>query len=248
MNVVYRRCKPFLFGLAATAVATCIARRYFSGHETMAICALVAFGLTSYMNEILAYNQKVIWAKELLPRFANQKLALELAGIFLGIFAFAIATDIVFGLKEQFARDQLYKNTFSTLFAHNVKVLIIAAALAALYRASGIVLVLCWNALWWAKSLATYLLTASVKGGIGWGALLGVGLFPHLFFEVLAYTFAGMSGMFISKAVTKYSLQSSEFKQVSKACVILLGIAFVMLVLSVLLEIHIGQQVFHSIL
>lgn len=237
--------KPALYGIAATLLASIIAIKYFSGHETMAICAFIAIGLGSFMDEILSFNRDAIWGGKLLPRVANNKLALEITSICLGIFIAALTLYISAGYFDKTDFSELYKNNFKELFLYNLKVLVISSIIAFLYRASGIVLILSWNAINWAEAIAQYLSLTSTTAGFEWSAFLAVALLPHLISEALSYILGGMAGLFLSKAVFKYKLNSQEFNQVYKACIKLYCISLLVLLIAVLLEINLAQPIFH---
>lgn len=237
--------KPTLYGIAATLLASIIATKYFPGHETMAICAFVAIGLGSFMEEILSFNRDAIWGEKLLPKVANRKLALEIAGIFGGIFLAALTLYLSAGYFLRIDFSELYKNSFNELFIHNLKVLVICSLIAFLYRASGIVLILCWNAINWAEAIAQYLSATTSSAGFEWSAILAIALLPHLLSEALAYILSGMAGLFLSKAVFKYKLQSSEFRQVYKACVKIYCVSLLILLIAVFVEIYFAQTIFH---
>lgn len=239
--------KPVLYGIAATLLASIIALKYFPGHETMAICAFVAIGLGSFMEKILSFNRDAIWGKKLLPGVANRKLAFEIAGIFSGIFLAALTLYLSAGYFHKVDFDELYKNSFQELFVYNLKILVISSFIAFFYQASGIVLILSWNAINWAEAIAQYLSSTSSTSGFEWSTLLAIALLPHLLSEALSYILAGMSGLFLSKAIFKYSIKSLEFHQVYKACIKLYCISILVLLIAVLIEIYFAQTVFHWI-
>lgn len=237
--------KPFLYGIAATLLATIIAIKYFPGHETMAICAFVAIGLGSFMNEILSFNRDAIWGKELSSYVANKKLAFEITGIFGGIFLTALTLYLSAGYYEELNIKEIYSNNFLDLLLHNFQVLSVCILLAFIYRAGGIVLIMSWNAINWAEAIGHYLSLTTIGAGYKWSSLLGVALLPHLICEALSYILGGMSGLFLSKAVFKYKLLSLEFRQVYMASFKILCLSAFILLIGALFEIYLGQSAFH---
>ena len=239
--------KSIAFAFSSTLLASLLAQRYFAAHETMATCALLALGLASFSQEILEYNRRAIWGQELSPALANRKLALEFAGIFVGIFSARVFWLNLHPLANTLLPDNSFQNSLPTLLLHNLQVLGVGIVLALLYQASGLILILGWNALGWATSIVAAVSATSNLLGLWHGALLALGLLPHLVLEVISYVLGGMSGVFLSKAFLKYPLRSAEFRRVAIACASLFGLAILALTASALLEVTLGQSVFQRL-
>ena len=79
-------------------------------------------------------------------------------------------------------------------------------------------------------------------------ALTFAAILPHLILEALAYVIAGLAGVFISIAILKYAIGSSELHRVSVACLTLLSVALAVLLLATATEIYFGQEIFHALI
>lgn len=238
--------KPFALAFFSTVIAIFIADRFFPDVMRMAACALIALGLYPLMQNLLQYNREAIWLHKSSPYSVNRKLCLELSAIFFGIFIAGLVLGLV---RESWGANaelhQAYRNDFAPLLKHNLGVLLAGTLFSLLYRAGGLVLVLGWNALHWSESIFGYIFKTSQEVDYSTAAILAVVLLPHLIIEVLAYVLAGMGGVFLSSAITKYKLSSIEFQQVFRACAVLLLVSVLLLSVAVSLEIFFAQNLFH---
>jgi hypothetical protein len=240
---------PLVLASASTAVALLISRHYFHANLIMAASAFIALALVNRMNSFLEANRKAIWEDEESPLKANERLAKEITIIFLGIFLTAIflqvvATDL-FGVHSH-ASSLAFRNVFEALFTHNLSVLLIFIFLAALYRAGGLVIILAWNALHWSETLVAHFENITLRQGLVRAIGVALAIVPHLLFETIAYIVAGMGGVFLSKALTKYSLSSPKFQRVSVAVLMLWGGAVMLLLLATTFEVYLAQPIFHG--
>ncbi len=237
--------RPFAYGGVAAIAALFTADYFFPEVRGMAACALITFGLAPHLSVLLEANRSRIWDEKLSPWKANRILVLEFIAIFFGIFAVAAGAHF-FTSPAAVGRafDEAYRNSVGDLYYHNTAVLSAGFFLALAYRAAGLTLVLSWNALHWAETLAVYLVRVGMSSGVNTSVWLSGALIPHLLLEVLAYVMAGMAGVFLSKALCKYSWISPPFRRVAWASITLLTISLGALGLAAAAEVYIAQPVF----
>ena len=244
MNSASAGVKPIFAGFFAAVAGLLIGSRYFPTSEAMAASAFVAIGLGQLMHELLDYNRRVIWSGEVSGTEANRKLALELGGIFCGVL---LAATLFYSYGQPIGAINprlVYRNELVPLISHNFLVLLVCTLITFVYRASGLVLVLSWNALGWAEALSNYIRMTGNGSSLGTGIVVVLILLPHLLLEAFAYVLAGMGGLFLSKAVTKYAIRSAEFRQVFKASAALVAASLVILGLAGAVEYYFAQPLF----
>ncbi|MBI3544601.1 MAG: stage II sporulation protein M [Deltaproteobacteria bacterium] len=215
-----------VFGWAfwATLLGTAISGLFFRDSLLMASTGLAAILLVKPMDDLLTENRDAIWLHRRSSWEANSVLTFKIISIFLSVFAATIAYQLAlpaYFLAPLEPTGPLFSNQPLPLFLHNLRVLLACLLLAFIYRGTGLLLVICWNAISWSVSIFTFIHAAHAAGGArAWFYALAV--MPHLILETAAYVTAGMSGVFISKAIFKYRLSSSKFFRVSRACVVIL--------------------------
>ncbi len=240
--------RSFLLSFFFALISAIIATRYFPEVSEMAACALTAFGLNQLLQNLLDYNRRSIWEDKHSPWLANRRLATEFIFIFLGIFSASSIIELTFpGSFADISLSSVYRNDFTTLVSQNVGVLFVGLSLAAIYRSSGLVLVLAWNAVHWADSIFSYLNIILQDSGSSKAIGAMLILMPHLIMEALAYILASLGAVFISQALNKYSLRSKETRRVVRAALVLLGFSIVILVAACAVEVYFAQPAFHFV-
>lgn len=236
--------KAFYFAFFSTIVAAFFSISFFPGVYEMGASALISISIAHLMQNFLEHNRHLIWESKESPLRANALLAKQITTIFLGIFFASTLLNVYFAQSMNI--EEVYKNTFTPLLFHNFQILIAGTIFALFYRSGGLVVILAWNALHWSKAIGTFAVQISASAGLAKAGIVVLSIMPHLLLEVIAYVIAGMSGVFLSKALTKYKPSSYEFYRVSAACLVLILVSFAILALSVTCEIYLAQKVFHS--
>jgi uncharacterized membrane protein SpoIIM required for sporulation len=224
--------------LAFTTAAIFFAAFGFPDHFPTVCTGLIALGLGRDLERLLDRNRDAIWTVGQSPWIANARLAGELTVIFSAIFcgallAFAFAADELL-FREPRAVSEMYKLSFEHLILNNYPVLIVGMLLTLIFGAGGIVLILGWNALHWAQALL-FAVTDLSDPNNG-GNLYLVAILPHLVVEAVAYVTAGMAGIFLYRALQRYSLRSEAFARVSRASAVTLLIGIILLCAAAVLE------------
>ena len=101
------------------------------------------------------------------------------------------------------------------------------------------ILVLAWNASTWGAVFSCVILMATEDQSSNLFAYTLKTLFcilPHLVVEAIAYILIAMSGVFLSRAITRYSWSSEAFSQVGAAVLNILMLATVLLAIAGALE------------
>jgi hypothetical protein len=219
---------------------------FFFG-ESLLICAtgLTTVALIFEMNQLLNENREAIWVHRRSSWEANGVLILKIIAIFMGVLLTSLVFQTlwprIFFLPAA-EHGVYFQNEPLPLFKHNLRVLTVCLLMAVLYRAAGVLLVICWNALNWSMALNLFIGSAAATGARHtWFYALAV--LPHLVLEAGAYIAAGLSGVFLSKALFKYRLSSGKFFRVSRASVAILAVSIGSLWLAMELEIGLAQSV-----
>ena len=129
--------------------------------------------------------------------------------------------------------------SISDILDRNIIVAMGALVAALIYRHGGVILVLAWNASTWGAVFACVIRMASESHDDSLGVYTIqtlICLLPHVIAEAIGYILIAMSGVFLSRAMTRYSFQSSAFLQVGSAVLNILIAGFMMLLIAAILE------------
>lgn len=235
----------FAWGAGASLLALALSAFFFWDHLLPAATGLTAVALIFEMNMFLDENRDAIWLEHRSPWIANLVLAWKVVSVFLGVFTVSLLCQALF--PTQFflpvaPKGPLFNNQALPLFLHNLRVLMGGFLLAFIYRSAGILLVISWNGINWATSILSSIQFAGEQG-IHHAWFFSLAVLPHLILEAAAYVTAGMSGVFLSKALFKYRLSSWKFFRVSRAVVVILMLSVGCLWLAMESEVRFAQGV-----
>jgi len=239
----------FGWGVGASLLGLTLSAYFFWDHLLPAATGLTAVALIFEMNIFLDQNRDAIWIEQKSPWIANLELAWKVVSIFIAIFMTSVACQVLFPklfLVPVAPKGPLFENQALPLFLHNLRVLLGGFLLAFIYRSAGILLVISWNAIHWATSILTSIQFAH-ELGIQHAWFFSLAVLPHLVLEAAAYVTAGMSGVFLSKALFKYKLTSWKFFRVSRAVVVILLLSVGCLWLAMESEVRFAQGVLQQL-
>ena len=162
--------------------------------------------------------------------FTTSLLSLSLHSRIDGIFSPQLA---VAGIKGS----AMFQGSFWDILFNNLLVLLVCFVLSFVYGA-GAVIFLTWNASVWGAIFGFYVGGMSQPGfGQANAFLLTLlPLLPHMVTETLVYLSASIVGGVVSKAVTREKLLSKKFMHVVTDALLLLGTAFVLIVIAAGIE------------
>ena len=212
----------------------------------------LAFALAPLAESLLDQNRVQIWEEGVAANTANRQLAMGLSAIFIGIF-FAFFVGVMFTeshLIEVWFEWQLERlpaasveemtfGSFDHIIGRNTIVAIGAFIAAMIYRHGGMILVLAWNASTWGTVFSCVILMATedqTNHLLVYSLKTLFCILPHLVVEAIAYILIAMSGVFLSRATTRYSWSSEAFAQVGAAVLNILMLAVVLLAIAGALE------------
>lgn len=140
--------------------------------------------------------------------------------------------------------------SFSALLKNNIRVGAIFFLISIIYRGGGTLLVIAWNASVWGTFFA-----AATHAGPAAGFFVSLGRFlgllpcilPHMICEVAGYILLSMAGIFISKAVLKYSPTSFAFQRVGRAVLMMAVIGCVCLLAGAAVESELASRLARAI-
>ena len=240
------------YALVSTTLGILCGRLLFPNYAGLVGVVLVSFSQAGLVEGLLNRNRDEIWGGGVAPAVANRRLASSLLLLFVGVFLtylFAVQFVPYWNLKAWFASQlgnfyghhltDIDFGTFPQLLMANTVVLAGCFAFALIYRHGGMLLVLAWNASRWGVIFSYIGRSASHYDEANALSYMGrtlVCILPHLLLEAAAYVLVAMSGVFLSKAVAKYNLDSPEFMQVGAAVLRIAGFAFGILLVAVAVE------------
>jgi len=218
---------------------------------------LIAMGQSGTVRVLLDRNRDDIWSGKVPPTRANMQLALRLLVLFVGALAtYAVATLVVplDRVQDLFGRQlggfagqsltTLRFGNFGAILGHNMLVMLACLLFSLAYRHGGMLLVLAWNASVWGSVFAYIARTAVLQSG---GSLAGyvvrsmICILPHLLLEALGYVLIAMAGVFASKALVKYRLESDALHTVIRAAAGIAAVALCCVFLAALTESFVAQ-------
>lgn len=202
---------------------------------------LVAISLIPPFDRLLEENRRAIWEESRPAAKANLRLARRIFLIFLGGFLAYGAAVLLLPLDrvpdllraqlarypERHAVRDLRFGAFPEVLDHNLFVAAILFLFSLLYRSGGAALAISWNASVWSVCLA-YLSRLSGSGA-GTYAKVVLVVFPHMAAELSGYVLVCLGGIFLSRALVKYPVDSPKFRRVALAvlAIALLGVLLV---------------------
>lgn len=240
---------PFIWawgqGSVACLLGFVIASFFFTDAILTAATGFTCFGLIFLVTRFLEQNRDAIWIEHQSSWRANSVLTLEVVAVFVGVFWVSLFCQQFFPSWFYIPatyKKPLFNNHITPLFLSNLRVLFGSFFLAVIYRAPGLILVLCWNAINWSTTILNFMYLVEQTHAVN-TLFYTVAILPHLVLEAAAYITSGMSGVFMAKAIFKYKLSSARFFKVSRASLMILTAAVLLLWLATLLEVGLAQSV-----
>lgn len=215
---------------------------------------LSSAALVTRMNDLLAENREMIWTHKKSSITSNRVTALGILALFTGMMLAYVATASFLGESRaldsfgfalstaQLGGDTIASRRFGGLLgllSHNAAVLASFVVLAVVYRSFGALLALSWNACVWGVTLTLLVMRGITGHGTTTAIYVGVAvlaLLPHIVLEAAAYVLGALAGIFLSKGLARYDLQTREFREVLRASGWLVLVASVMLVAAAAVE------------
>jgi uncharacterized membrane protein SpoIIM required for sporulation len=247
-----------VLGCTMALVAQGAAAWFFHSTNTFGGALMFANGaLAGFISPLFQRNAKEIWSGTVSPWRANRLLLTDLLLLFMGLLVGFLVLPLYVGMSA-------YAHTFDGIsrfidirraslasldFAGtpdialvNVRVVVVFFLVGLIFRYVGALIAVVWNASTWGVVFA-----AAIAGGLspgparGTGSLLeglqlGIITLPHLLLETAAYLCAAMAGVFLSRAVVRYRLDSERLAQVIRAVLTLLAVALGLVVIAALSE------------
>lgn len=216
---------------------------------------LVSLSLVPPFDRLLDENRRAIWEEGRSPTGANLHLAGRVLLVFLGVFlafglsALAVPLDRVPDLlgaqiERLGGRQSISDLRFGALCAtlgHNFVVAAILFLVSLLYRSGGAVLAVSWNASVWASCLAFLSRAPGCDPVPTFGKALVIVL-PHMLCELAGYVFVSLGGIFLSRALVRYDIESPRFRRVAFAVVLVVGAGAAWLALAAVLEARLAPR------
>lgn len=215
---------------------------------------LAAAALNGRMRRLLDRNREAIWEHGEKPWVANQRTAMSMTAIFLGMglafvgFAAVVGADNVtdsFGatLRPYVGRGDILTRRFAgelwPLIAHNLGVMAMLMVLGFVYRTYGALLALGWNAAIWAVVL-TVLISRGLDRADLHPLVFSIGaigaVLPHLILELAGYVVGALAALFSSLAVTRYRVNDPRLWRVLRSAALLTSIGIGLVVVGALVE------------
>tara|TARA_B100000315_G_C14575221_1_gene587594 strand:+ start:2133 stop:2957 length:825 start_codon:yes stop_codon:yes gene_type:complete len=221
----------FLLGVFYSILGMVIALFLFPEEPSFAAITFTTMALIPSLNKLFALEANEIASEEKLTLKRLWKdhydVFLIYLFIFLGVmvvfsffslalpskfiqYAFKHQVGVYYGLTGNAANAGF---TFSSIFFHNLKIVIVCLILSLLYGAGSVFLIV-WNASAWGVIFATIARdSVGQESPIIFFILLMISVAPHMILEAMAYFAAVISGGVISKATVREHFGSFRFKE-----------------------------------
>ncbi len=239
-----------LDGLLASLTGALFAWWLFPAEASLVAVFLAAIACDDSVERILDDNRSAIFERAESAWDANAELTLRVLGLFVGAFvAFGllglllpldtIATVFHRQVVHSGPLESLDFGSFGAVLANNLYVLLFFFAVAIPFRHGGVMLAVAWNASVWGMTFGALARGWSAAGGPGpleamarVTAAVGV----HMGFEAVGYVLAGLSGVFLSKAVVKHAWSSDTMVEVTKTVAAKMAAALALITVGALWE------------
>ena len=264
-NKLFGDCVLFIEALMLTLVSVYATRLIGVPEPGLIGIVLASAAMAPRLNQILALNRTRIWSAEGNGRQVNLESIISGLSLFLGMFmAFmvigSISSDSV--IMEDFnfivTRIQLDPNTVlsperfsqgSSIFQHNLSVLITLSVLSFVYRSLGAMFALGWNAGVWGVTIVLFM-----GGGretelntVVYAVMILIAILPHLIVEAASYLVGALAAIFLSRGLTVYRFNDTRLKRVLSAVGFLSLLSVGLLVAGAVLENYIPKLILESI-
>lgn len=264
-NKLFGDCVLFIEALMLTLVSVYATRLIGVPEPGLIGIVLASAAMAPRLNQILALNRTRIWSAEGNGRQVNLESIISGLSLFLGMFmAFmvigSISSDSV--IMEDFnfivTRIQLDTNTVlsperfsqgSSIFQHNLSVLITLSVLSFVYRSLGAMFALGWNAGVWGVTIVLFM-----GGGretelntVVYAVMILIAILPHLIVEAASYLVGALAAIFLSRGLTVYRFNDTRLKRVLSAVGFLSLLSVGLLVAGAVLENYIPKLILESI-
>jgi uncharacterized membrane protein SpoIIM required for sporulation len=213
---------------------------------------LAAVASTDSIERLLGWHRRMVFDNSVPAARANGRLTARLMSLFLGtiigfsVVAMVLPTEALQGLFAPQLRE-LSNNDFMNInfghpgdiFFHNLYVMLFFFVIALPFRQGGVMLAVAWNASVWAATFVTLARNWSENYSIDFlpaFTRVVAATVPHMLIEAAAYIVAGIAGVFVSKAILRYALESERFGSVLKGAGMLLLIGLSLIAIGSLLE------------
>ncbi len=234
----------FLRALVFSLLGIVTAYLLFPSQTGIISVFLVSFSLLASFDYILETNRQEIWEEKRHAMRVNAKTLWSLVVIFFGIFLIYFTANLI--LPTETISQLFYKqlegstsnirsmqfDTFDNIFNENIVFLFIFLFFSLFYR-TGTIFVLAWNASVWGAIFGSVtkeiLISAPVLFAVNFAKIF-TAIGPYLLTEAMAYVLVSMSGLFLSKAASKYKFFSPPFNKVMTASFILFIISVLSLI------------------
>ncbi len=219
--------------------------------------SLIAVFLAAILSDdsierVLEWNRAAIIERGMWPLKANLTLTFKLLMVFLGCVVGFSSLGLALPLEtvEQLFSHQLENmldqpfaelrfGNVSALLLNNTYVLLFFFAIALPFRHGGVMLAIAWNASVWGATFSVLARRWTEQGGpeLGWAWLrVMAACTPHMALEAAAYVLAGLAGVFLSKALVKYSIDSEAMVSILRSIGLMLLLGGGTVVLAALFE------------
>ncbi|OVE81570.1 hypothetical protein BVY03_02920 [bacterium K02(2017)] len=239
----------FLGTVSRTLIACVASFILFPVQSGIISVFFASFSLIPCFENILDKNKNDIWQNRVKPLKANADMALSLILIFSSVlFTYAVivfiqstdTTKILFfsQIHDTMTHTHLKTTKFGNILANRTIILITFFFISVVYRV-GSIFILVWLASVWGVIYGLYFksgLNTDLPEAKNYLLILSLSGFVVLIIRTLAFVTASMSGVFISKALSKYSMASKEFFQVFKAVMSILAVSALLLLGAVYIE------------
>ena len=248
----------FVEGLFAAAIGVGFGTWLFPKEASLVAVFLCAISAEDSIERLLGDNRKSIMDKGEAPRRANLRLVHRVlwlfAGAFLGFSVMAmVVPDSLLGLIFNHQIEDygdahfpsLVLGNTGALFVHNAYVVLFFFLIAVPFRHDGVVLAVAWNASVWGATfgvLARRWAHADGPGLVEGFLRIMSACVGHMALEASAYVLAGMAGVFVSRGIMRYSLDSVVLSSILRTVCVMLACSLALVAFGAIWEGHLAPH------
>ena len=264
-NKLFGDCLLFIEAAILTLISVYAVRLIGVPEPGLIGIVLASAAMTPRLNQVLELNRTRIWSSEGNGRRVNLDSMMSGLSLFSGMFvAFMIigiaSSDSVLLKDFNFivTRIQLDTNTVlsperfsqgTSIFQHNLSVLITLALLSFVYRSLGAMFALGWNAGVWGVTIVLFMGGArdTELNTVVYAIIILIAIIPHLIVEASSYLVGALAAIFLSRGITIYRFNDTRLNRVLSAVGFLVILSVGLLVSGALLENYFPRLVLESI-
>lgn len=246
-------------GLIAACAGTAFGSWLFPDEISLVSIFLTSILTTDSIERLLSWHRKAIFEFNHTPAEANRRLVVLISSLFagatLGFSAIALTLpldDLATAFSHQLADygdisfQSLHFGHLSAIGLNNLYVVLFFFAIAIPFRQGGVMLAIAWNSSVWGATFGVLARHWAEEGGphilVAYSKVI-LACLPHMAMEGCAYILAGFAGVFLSKALIKYSFYDPLMESILRTVMGMLFLALILVLAGAFWEAYLAGHI-----